>query len=49
MRNKITLTTLLAGILSVLVPFAVAEAFSGSGSGTEEDPYIITVSVHSFS
>jgi len=42
MNNKAILTILFAGILLMLVPLGTAEAFSGVGSGTEENPYLIT-------
>jgi len=42
MRKKLGSIMLLAGILLILVPVGIAEAFSGAGSGTQEDPYIIT-------
>ena len=42
MRNEATPFIYLTVILSILVPVGVTEAFSGAGSGTEEDPYIIT-------
>jgi len=32
----------LSAITSILVPTRVAQAFTGAGSGTEPDPYIIT-------
>lgn len=41
-RNKSVSFILLIGVLSVLTPGGIAEAFSGEGSGTEQDPYIIT-------
>ena len=42
MGNKAALITLLAGILLILVPAGIARAFSGAGSGTQQNPYIIT-------
>jgi len=42
MRNKVSSITLLSAILSILAPVAATGAFSGAGSGTEQDPYIIT-------
>ena len=42
MRTKVSSITLLAGILLILSPSGVTKAFSGAGSGTEQDPYIIT-------
>lgn len=42
MRTKVSSITLLAGILLILLPVAATGAFSGAGSGTETDPYIIT-------
>ncbi len=42
MRIKVGSITLLAGILLILSPSGVNQAFSGKGSGTEQDPYIIT-------
>lgn len=42
MRNKTARFIYLAAILSILLPVGLAQAFSGAGSGTEEDPYIIT-------
>ncbi len=42
MRTKVSSITLLAGILLILVPSGVTQAFSGKGSGKEQDPYIIT-------
>jgi hypothetical protein len=40
--KKTCLITLLAGILAILVPVVATQAFSGVGSGTQENPYIIT-------
>jgi hypothetical protein len=42
MRNKAYSILLFAGILAILVPMGSAQGFSGAGSGTEQDPYIIT-------
>jgi len=42
MRNKSYSILLFAAILPILVPAGIARAFSGRGSGTEQDPYIIT-------
>ena len=42
MRKKATLFVYLIAVLLVLVSAEVTEAFSGSGSGTEQNPYIIT-------
>lgn len=42
MRGKTHSILLLSGILSILVPVGATQAFSGTGSGTEQDPYIIT-------
>ncbi len=41
MRNKAAPFIYLTVILGILLPVGVTEAFSGAGSGTEEDPYII--------
>lgn len=42
MKIKTTSIIMLAGILLILMPSGVTQAFSGTGSGTEQDPYIIT-------
>ena len=42
MRNKAASITLFTGILFILSPSGVTQAFSGADSGTEQDPYIIT-------
>ncbi len=42
MRTKVSSIMLLVGFFLILLPVAATGAFSGAGSGTEEDPYIIT-------
>jgi len=42
MKNKTASFIYLLAILSILVSAGASQAFSGAGSGTEQDPYIIT-------